>query len=443
MPSTLSPQEFVTKWRHASLKERSAAQEHFIDLCHLVGHPTPAEDDATGERFTFEAGAGKQRGGQGWADVWKRGFFAWEYKGKHADLDKAYQQLLQYREALLNPPLLVVSDIERIVIHTNFTNTVKKVYRLTLDDLLKPEGTAQLRAVFFEPESFRAPQTTEQVTEAAAREFARLADLLRKWGEDPQRIAHFLIRLLFCLFAEDVGLLPKDLFTHLVEGTRLNTAAFTRQLRQLFGEMAAGGWFGADQIAHFDGRLFDDATVLELDSSGIDILARASTLEWSAIEPSILGTLFERSLDPSKRAQIGAHYTSREDILLIVEPVLMAPIRRRWAEVQARARDLAARRDGAKGGQRTRLQNKLTALLRDFADKVGRIQVLDAACGSGNFLYIALKRLLDLQKEINAFAGEVGAAAIFPTVSPAQLHGIEINEYAHELARATIWIGYI
>jgi hypothetical protein len=208
MPPTLSPQEFVAKWRHATLKERSAAQEHFIDLCHLVGHPTPAEDDATGERFTFEAGAG-----QGWADVWKRGFFAWEYKGKDADLDKAYRQLLQYREALLNPPLLVVCDIEQIAIHTNFTNTVKQIYRLSLDDLLKPEGLARLRAVFFDPDSFRVPQTTEQVTEAAAREFARLADLLRKWGEDPPRIAHFLIRLLFCLFAEDIGLLPRDLFT--------------------------------------------------------------------------------------------------------------------------------------------------------------------------------------------------------------------------------------
>jgi len=110
------------------------------------------------------------------------GLFRLGVQGKHADLDKAYQQLLQYREALLNPPLLVVCDIEQIAIHTNFTNTVKRVYRLSLDDLLQPEGLGRLRAVFFEPESFRAPQTAEQVTEAAAREFARLADLLRKWA---------------------------------------------------------------------------------------------------------------------------------------------------------------------------------------------------------------------------------------------------------------------
>ena len=155
MPPTLSPREFVAKWSKATLKERSAAQEHFIDLCHLVNHPTPAEADPSGQAFTFEAGASKQRGGQGWADVWKRGYFAWEYKGKHKDLDQAYQQLLQYRESLLNPPLLIVSDMEQIVIHTNFTNTVKRVVELELEDLLKPEGLAQLRAVFFEPETRR------------------------------------------------------------------------------------------------------------------------------------------------------------------------------------------------------------------------------------------------------------------------------------------------
>ena len=135
MPPTLTPQQFVAKWRNVTLKERSAAQEHFIDLCRLIGHPTPAEAAPTGASFSFEAGVTKQRGGSGWADVWKRGHFAWEYKGKHADLAKAYQQLLQYREALENPPLLVVSDLDLIEIHTNFTNTVKQVYRLTLDDL--------------------------------------------------------------------------------------------------------------------------------------------------------------------------------------------------------------------------------------------------------------------------------------------------------------------
>lgn len=444
MRPSLTPQEFVDKWRKTELKERSAAQEHFIDLCRLVRHDAPAEGDPTGETYTFEAGATKQRGGQGWADVWKRGYFAWEYKGKHKDLDRAYQQLLQYRESLENPPLLVVSDIDQIVVHTNFTNTVKRVVTITLDDLLTPEGQKQLRAIFYEPEFFRAPQTAEQVTEQAAGEFAHLADLLRKYGAEPQEAAHFLIRLLFCLFAEDIALLPKDLFTRLVAQTRRNPAAFAGQLRQLFQAMAAGGWFGVEEIPSFDGTLFDDDSVLELDSDGLDILARVSTLDWANIEPSIFGTLFERSLDPSKRAQLGAHYTGLDDILLIVEPVLMAPLRRRWKDVQQEALDLARRRDEAKT-KRTRdnRQNDLIKLLTGFALELAQVQVLDPAGGSGNFLYVALRQLLDLEKEVIAFAGDLGVGRFFPSVSPAQLHGIEINPYAHELAQATIWIGYI
>lgn len=204
----ITPQEFVAKWRQASLKERSGSQEHFVDLCRLLGHPTPAEADPDGSWFCFEMGADKRAGGQGWADVWKKGSFAWEYKGKHRDLDAAYGQLLQYREALVNPPLLIVSDMETIVIHTNFTNTVKRKITLALDDLLDPVGLETLRNAFEDPERLRTDQTTEHVTRQVAAEFSRLADALRARGHDPHQAAHFLIRVLFCLFAEDVGLLP-------------------------------------------------------------------------------------------------------------------------------------------------------------------------------------------------------------------------------------------
>ena len=132
----MTPQEFVDKWRRSKLKESAGSQSHFNDLCYMLGHPTPAKADPEGTTFTFEKGASKLTGGQGWADVWKKGFFAWEYKGKHKNLDAAYDQLQLYRDALLNPPLLIVSDMESIVIHTNFTNTIKRTMRLTFDDLL-------------------------------------------------------------------------------------------------------------------------------------------------------------------------------------------------------------------------------------------------------------------------------------------------------------------
>src|SRR3990172_8556427 len=104
----MTPQHFISKWQRVTLSERSACQQHFLDLCELLGQPKPAEADPDGAEYTFERGVRKTGGGSGWADVWKRGCFGWEYKGRHRDLDAAYKQLLDYREALENPPLLVV-----------------------------------------------------------------------------------------------------------------------------------------------------------------------------------------------------------------------------------------------------------------------------------------------------------------------------------------------
>src|SRR5580693_2636435 len=119
-PRPMTPQEFIRKWKPAALTERASAQEHFLDLCRVFEHPTPAEDDPTGERFTFEKGAPKTGGGEGWADVWKKGFFAWEYKKKRRDLDAALKQLVTYAAGLENPPLHVVCDTVRFRIETRW-----------------------------------------------------------------------------------------------------------------------------------------------------------------------------------------------------------------------------------------------------------------------------------------------------------------------------------
>src|SRR5680860_148258 len=154
MGSTLTPAEFATKWSGSTTTERAASQEHFIDLCRMIGVPTPHDGDPTGDTYAFEKGAGKSAGGDGFADVWKRGHFAWEYKGKRKDLKAAYQQLLQYREALDNPPLLVVCDLNRFEVHTNFTNTPATVHAFNLQDLLEhpQEPLRILRAVMEHPE---------------------------------------------------------------------------------------------------------------------------------------------------------------------------------------------------------------------------------------------------------------------------------------------------
>ena len=386
---------------------------------------------------------------------------------------RLYQQLLQYREDLDNPPLLVVCDLDRFAVHTNFTGTAKRVYAFSLADLAAPVATAGsalppldvLRAVFTEPERLRPERTAEYVTEQAAAEFATLAESLRQRGVDPERAAHFLMRLLFCLFAEDIELLPRRLFTRLVEQTRRRPAAFQAAapgpVRQ---DERPAAFSEIDEIAYFNGGLFADDTpglhdqspqrsvqpwrsndqTLELTTADLAVLERAARLDWASVEPAIFGTLFERSLDPDKRSQLGAHYTSREDILLIVEPVLIAPLRRRWAAVREQAEELIARRDAASGGVRTRRERELERLLMEFAGEIAAIRVLDPACGSGNFLYVALKRLLDLEKEVSLFAAQhARLSGLLPQVQPGQLYGIEINTYAHELASVVVWIGYI
>ena len=144
----MTPHAFITKWRASALKERSASQEHFIDLCHLLDEPTPAEADPSGETYCFERGARKDTGGDGWADVWKRHHFAWEYKGQRADLDVAFDQLRQYSLALENPPLLIVSDMVRFRIRTNWTNSVSRTHEFELDDLADASTRDRLRWAF-------------------------------------------------------------------------------------------------------------------------------------------------------------------------------------------------------------------------------------------------------------------------------------------------------
>lgn len=454
MPVPDTPALFIEKWRPVTLPERASTQEHFIDLCRLLEQPTPAEHDATGTEYTFEKGVPVSgpasvgsKGERGFADVWWRGKFGWEYKrkDKYKTLDEAYRQLCQYREALENPPLLIVSDIARIQIHTNFTGTRKEVHEIRLEHIGHPDNLAKLRRVFEDPHSFKPTLTTSHLTESAAAEFAKIADQLRQRKCDPHAAAHFLMKCMFCLFAEDVKLLPEKVFAKLLQRYRGSPDKLTGRLAELFRVMGAGGDFGADAIAYFNGGLFDDAPPLPLSSSEITAMLIAAEFDWGAVEPSIFGTLFERSLDPSKRSQIGAHYTSREDIMLIVEPVVMAPLRREWEDVRAEVEKLLAkRRNAAAKAARKKADDAIAKALDDFVHRLATIRILDPACGSGNFLYVAIQELLSLEKEVIVYASrpEIGQA-MFPRVRPTQLHGIEINPYAAELAQVVIWIGYL
>ena len=440
----MSPGNFIAKWRASTLKESSASQEHFIDVCRLLGERTPAEADPTGETYCFERGARKDTGGDGWADVWKRHCFAWEYKGKHANLDAAFNQLRQYALALENPPLLIVSDMVRFRLRTNWTNSVSETHEFVLEDFADASVRDKLKWAISDPERLRPGESRQGLTTRAAETFAELAHSLREQGHDPQVVAHFVNRLVFCMFAEDVGLLPDDMFTRMLEHARNRPEEFELLARDLFGAMSTGGRIGFERVAWFNGGLFDDDTALPLDRAGIETALKAAALDWSEIDPSIFGTLFERGLDPDKRSQLGAHYTDREKIMRIVEPVVVRPILAEWEEAKTEIADAVERAAAAKSkGARTRQWVRAERDLHTFLARLRGFTVLDPACGSGNFLYLALHALKDLEHRIQLEAEALGLQRGFPTVGPANVRGIEINAYAAELARVSIWIGEI
>ncbi len=444
----MTPQEFVAKWRRADVKESAGYAEHFLDVCHLVGHQTPVEADPKGEWFSLQKQSRKASGKQGFADAWLKDRFGWEYKSKDKDLDKAYQQLLQYHGNLSNPPLLIVCDFDRIIVRTKFTGFVTAVHEVTLDDLLdgsrkfngaKLSGMQVLKACFENPELLKPEKTREDLTKEAAKRFGEIADDLRiaAYKNKDEAVARFLTRVLFCMFASDVGLLPERMITQIYKANEKSYKDFKAALSELFMKMSTGGSFGAHKIMHFNGGLFDsNVEDLEVHGGTMHAFMEADRLNWADIEPSVFGTLFERILNPAKRSQLGAHYTSRQDIELIVEPVLMWPLNDEW---EALEKELLTVGDAGKAGATDAIRKRL----QEFIDRLAKVTVLDPACGSGNFLYVSLAKLKGLEQKTISFGAEWGVTDLKPKVHPRQLFGIEIDPYAHEIASIVVWIGYL
>ncbi|MBK6388475.1 MAG: class I SAM-dependent DNA methyltransferase [Rhodoferax sp.] len=439
---TMTPQTFIAKWGPGGpafdLNERQGAQPHFMDLCALLGVPTPgSEGDYIFEQDTLVLGEAR-----GYADVFKRDHFAWENKAPGKNLDAALKQLLTYSLALSNPPLLVVCDRLTIRIHTRFNGHPSETHTVLLQELDQPEKQALLRRLWTDPESFRPKKTSRDITEAAAKSFATLAEGLRKRGagtpEHADEVAHFLTQCLFCFFAEDVGLLPGRMFEGLVNNKALTSDKLATGLNNLFTVMRDGGLYGNDDIPWFNGGLFKKIKVPKLTIMDMTELRNAAALNWSAIDVSIFGTLFERGLDPSKRSQLGAHYTDPATIMRIVEPVLSRPLLQKWELVTQEIRGLVAKSTRKNDKHYNLAKARFVLWLEDLK----AYRVLDPACGSGNFLFLGLKALKDIEHRSHLDAAALGLDREADLVTgPHNVLGIELNEYAAELARVTVWIG--
>lgn len=498
----MKPEDFIKKWRYVELSERAASQDHFNELCELLDLKKPTDADTRGDWFTFEKaikGGGKSGGG-GFADVWRKDCFVWEYKrrkkpkeaaeekgkGKeeYKTIAAALAQAREYSALLENPPLVIACDIDQIAIRTLFTGSVSVTHTIKLIDLNDSSARDLLRRCFTDPASLRPQITPQAVTEEAATKLATLASTLRDRKDsigqphDPRRVAHFLNKIVFCLFAEDSGLLPGGVFSAIVEEAQRDHVGLSDMLAVLFDAMRDGkGRFGTIAIPWFNGGLFDDDDVLDLQFSEVLVLGEAAKLDWASIDPTIFGTLFERGLDPAKRKEmanlfdaaaaklprastakraarsvatiaalplrgganparralgkgVGIHYTDPATIMKIIEPVVLRPLAREWEEVKAAI---------------VKLKSKAAKDQRylKFRERLGKFRLLDPACGSGNFLYLALRHLKDFDRMVEQEARKL-ALTVDPKgerVTPRAMLGIEVNPYAAELARVTVWIG--
>ena len=424
----MTPEQFVSKWRDTLFRERQGSQRFFDDICAVVGHPAPSEYGDP-NIFTFEMPVSGGRR----ADAFFAGHFVWEFKSVDRQLDEGMRQAIGYSADLRNPPLLIVTSFNTIRIRTNFRDKELVVYEFPIRELGEQENLDLLKLVFFDPDKLEPQRTVYEVTSDTSRLFQKIVADMEQRNVDPEKLARYLNQIMFCLYAEDTGLLRDELFTQAVLRLHGNPSAFDGAVRELFERMSAGGRYAYFLVDHFNGDLFSNADTVELSKDALLHLADAAKQNWASIEPSIFGTLFERALDASKRSQLGAHYTSAEDIMLVVEPVVIAPLRREWetAEKEVNALLTAGKDEAA----RRRLET--------FQERLASVTVLDPACGSGNFLYIALRSLLDLEKLAIDFAAAQGWYDLYPTVKPNQMLGLEINPYAAELARTALWIGYI
>lgn len=467
---SLTVDTFVARWAKSAAAERANKDTFVLELCDVleVPRPEPTTGDPEQDRYVFEHDAQiLHDGGKitvGKIDLYKEGALILEAKqGSHAKSKKrgtarretpawhiemrdAFGQALGYARTLHKPPpFLLVADIGFCFdLYASFDGTTHYIpfpepnsSRLFLKDLGKHREL--LRTIFLEPHSLDPATRAARVTREVAGHLAELGKWLEAKGHPSETVSKFLMRCLFTMFAEDVGLLPEHLFTKAIEQYWLpNPRGFVSGVQSLWKAMNEGGDFLVGKLLHFNGGLFKEPVALPLDTEGLKRLREAAKCNWADVEPAIFGTLLERALDPRERHSLGAHYTPRSYVERLVRPTIEEPLRADWDVVQAEVRQLVAagKEDAARKAVRT------------FHQKLCTLRVLDPACGSGNFLYVSLDLFKRLEGEVLAMLAGLGETQKLlhletVRVTPAQFLGIEIKPWAKEIAELVLWIGYL
>ncbi|MCC5960453.1 MAG: class I SAM-dependent DNA methyltransferase [Rhodobacteraceae bacterium] len=484
--------DFITRWTQSGGSERANFQTFANELCDVLGvaRPAPATETTSASAYHFEhpvtfIHTGSQS--RGFMDLYRAGHFVMEAKqgvtgtapedDKQApllaDLPKATRkghgtrgtkgwddtmmrarnQADGYARAVSRtdgwPPFLLVVDVGHVIeVYADFSGQGQGYtqfpdgnrYRITMDDLRDTDTQARLRTIWTDPHALDPARVTARVTREVADRLAALGKSFEGQGHEPQAVANFLMRCLFTMFAEDVDLIPRASFSELLTRLRGHPEHAAPALTNLWEVMNEGGFSGVlmTDLMRFNGGLFKDASALPLSEVQLSLLIDAAAKDWREVEPAIFGTLLERALDKRQRHKLGAHYTPRAYVERLVVPTIMDPLRADWRNVQAAALTLA------NGGQMEQARDTV----RNFHARLCEIRVLDPACGSGNFLYVALELMKRLEGEITALLAELGEeqAALSlagHTVDPHQFLGLELNPWAAAVAELVLWIGYL
>lgn len=473
----MTPHDFIARWNGVNGSEIANFPLFFSDLCDLLGveRPQPAQADDwhngyVRERY-IDARDGESAGNARYIDTYHRGRFICEAKsfdlGKNAEtadrkLFKAKSQAESYArnlpESEPRPPILMVVNVGRfIALYAQFKDNDRAyemfpdraTYRISIADLANDDIRERLRQVWLNPHALNPELVSARVTRTVATHLGSLARELEQAGHDSHNVAGFLTRCLFTMFAEDVELLPTGAFTQLLIQAQASPATLQPNLEDLWRAMD-GGKFAVSlqaQVAHFNGKLFKTPDALPLTRAQIETLLAAAKQDWKHVEPAIFGTLIERALDPAERHSLGAHFTPRAYVERLVMPTVIDPLREQWANVQAAAISLA---DG--GEPKGALK-----LVREFHDKLCQTRVLDPACGSGNFLYIALEHMKRIEGDVLELLGTFHSASMGDqramqqqeldtqglAVDPHQFLGLERNPRAAAVAELVLWIGHL
>ena len=346
------------------------------------------------------------------------------------------------------PAFILVIDVGNVIeVYADFSGQGKnyshfpdrRSYRIGLDDLLDEKVQDRLWLIWNDPHALDPAKISAAVTKDIAERLAKIAKKLEK-KHAPDAVADFLMRCLFTMFAEDVELIPKKGFENLLGRLKERPENFAPAVESLWKNMDEGGFDAGleDTLKKFNGALFQNARALPLEKEEIHELHVAAIRDWTDVEPAIFGTLLEQALDPRERSKFGAHFTPRAYVERLVIPTIIEPLRDDWEDVQARAAELEDAGD----------HDAALEALTDFHHKLCTTRVLDPACGTGNFLYVAFELMKRLEGEVLEHLGaysetQASLAMDTETVSPKQFYGLEINARAVPIAELVLWIGYL